>query len=181
MLFPLLGEAIAERLGLAWVRNLIAGTAVLTVLAVGVVATQIQFDWLGGSLAVLMRKDPTDEGLNWVSVRQDLLDRNLLPPGSVVAALNWRDAGKIGYALGPEVTIVCLDQDCRQFGVSRPARGFAGRSMLVLAPESLERATTDAERWFRGVEVLPPSAVRLNGRTLRQVVVLRGTDLNPFP
>jgi hypothetical protein len=181
MLFPLLGQAIAERLHLAWVRNLIAGTAVLTILAIGVVATQIQFDWLGEGLTALMRKDPTDEGLDWVSLRQDLLDRNLLPPDSAVAALNWRDAGKIGYALGPDVTMVCLNQDCRQFGVSRPMRAFAGQSMLVISPESLERAKTDAQRWFRAVDVLPPSSVRLNGRTLRPVVVLRGTDLERPP
>ncbi len=179
MLFPLLGQAIAERLHLAWVRNVIAGTAVLTILAVGVVATQIQFDWLGGSLATVMRKDPTDEGLDWVSIRHDLLARKLLAPGSAVAALNWRDSGKIGYALGPDVTMVCLNQDCRQFAVSRPLRGFAGLSMLVIAPESPERATTDARRWFRSIEVLPPSSVRLNGRVLRPVVVLRGIDLDP--
>ena len=47
-----------------------------------------------------MRKDPTDEGLDWTTIREDLRREGLLPDGAVVATLNWRDGGKIGYALG---------------------------------------------------------------------------------
>ena len=177
MLFPLLGAAIAERVRFAWVRRLIAGTAVLVLVAVGVVASQIQFDWLGGRLTTVMRKDPTDEGLDWVSLRRDLSDRGLLGPGSIVAALNWRDAGKIGYALGPGVTMVCLNADSRQFGFSRPVRDFVGQSMLVLALEPADRAAGDAAHWFRTVTLLAPSAVRIGDRLLRPVTVLGGQDL----
>ena len=179
MLFPLLGPAIAERVHLAWVRRLVAGTALLVLMAVGVVATQIQFDWIGGRLSTVMRKDPTDEGLDWVSLRQDLSDRGSLAPGSVVAALNWRDAGKIGYALGPGVTMVCLNADSRQFGFSRPVRDFVGQSMVVLALEPADRAAGDTAHWFRTVTLLAPSAIRINGRMLRPVTVLEGLDLVP--
>jgi hypothetical protein len=181
MLFPLLGEAIVGRLHLAWTRRLIATTAVLVTAAVGIVVTQVQFDWLGGSLSTLMHKDPTDEGLDWVSLRHDLVDRKLLAPGTVVAALNWRDAGKIGHALGPDVTTLCLNPDSRQFGFSRPLRDFAGQSMTVIALEPPERATSDAMRWFRAIEMLSPASVRLRGRILRPVTVLHGEDLNPHP
>ncbi len=181
MLFPLLGEAIAGRIDRAWVRRLIAATAALVLAALAVVSAQIQFDWLGGSLATVMRRDPTDEGLDWISVRDDLRARGLLPPGAVVAALNWRDAGKFGYALGPGVTMLCLSADSRQFGFAVPPNRFAGRSMLVLAVQPPDRAAADAGHWFGGVETLEASSVRLHGRVLRPVTVMRGHDLRPPP
>ena len=72
--------------GRRWVRRLIVCTAVLELAVVTTIALQIQFDWLGNGLAAVMRRDPTDEGLDWRSVRTDLDARGLLPPGGVAAA-----------------------------------------------------------------------------------------------
>lgn len=179
MLFPLLGERIAAGLGRAWVRRAIGGSAALVLVTVTVVATQIQFDWLGGRLATVMRNDPSAEGLDWTSVRDELRARGLLSPGAVVAALNWRDAGKIGYALGPEVTMLCLNADSRQFGFAYPVRAFAGRDVIVVAVDPAPRAVDEAKTWFASVEVLQPASVVLNGRVLRILTVLRGQGLRP--
>lgn len=175
MLFPLLGDAIARRLDRAWVRGLIAGSAALVVASVTVIATQIQFDWLGGSLRAVMRADPTSEAMDWTSIRHDLTARGLLPPGALVATLNWRDAGKIGYALGPDTTMLCLNADSRQFGFAHPLEQFAGRDILVLSVGSPAPAT----QWFQKVQILPVTYVRLDGRILRTVSVLRGQGLLP--
>ncbi len=179
MLFPLLGEQIAARLDRIWVRRVIAGSAALVLVAVTVVATQIQFDWLRGGLAIVMRNDPTSEGLDWISVREDLRTRGLLPPGAVVAALDWRDAGKIGYALGPDVTVLCLNADSRQLGFAYPVRAFAGQDAIVLSVDPSPRAVDEAKAWFASVEVLPPVSVVLDGRILRTLTVLRGQSLRP--
>lgn len=177
MLFPLLGRAIAERAGVAWVRRTMAGTATLVLASITVIATQIQFDWLGGSLAKVMHTDPTAEGLDWTSLRNDLAARGLLPPGTVAAALSWRDAGKIGRALGPDATMLCLNADSRQFGFADPLRAFTGRDMLVLVIGPADKAMAEAKPWFQTVEVLPGTSVRLDGRVLRTVTVLRGQGL----
>ena len=177
MLFPLLGTAIAERLDRAWVRRLLAGSAALLLLCVGVIAAQIQFDWLGGSLAAVMRTDPTAEGLDWTSLRDDLRARGLLRPGTVAAAFNWRDAGKVGRALGLDVTMLCLSTDSRQFRFAVPPNDFAGQDVLLLTLDPPEKASAEAMRWFRSVEVLPGASVRLDGRVLRTVTVLRGRGL----
>jgi Dolichyl-phosphate-mannose-protein mannosyltransferase len=178
MLFPLLGAAITHHLDRRWVRQLIACTAVLELAAVATIALQIQFDWLGGSLAAVMRKDPTDEGLDWRSVRQDLDARGLLSPGGVAAAMNWRDAGKLGYALGPGTTMLCLNRDSRQFGFAEPASAFYGQDVVVLLAEPEGRGVDEARRWFDSIDVLPNAAVRLEGRMLRTVTVLRGHRLH---
>jgi 4-amino-4-deoxy-L-arabinose transferase-like glycosyltransferase len=178
MLFPLLGNAIACRLDRVWVRSLLAGSAALVLLAVTVIATQIQFDWLGGSLATLLRRDPTDEGLDWTSLRDDLRARGLLAPGTLVAAFNWRDAGKIGYGLGPEATMLCLGPDPRQFGFAHPVLGYAGQDVLLVAVDPAGRASADAKTWFQAVETLSPASVRLDGRVLRIVTILRGRGLH---
>ena len=177
MLFPLLGRAIAQHIGSVHVRRLLAGTAALLLLSVTVIATQIQFDWLGGRLAAVLRDDPTAEGMDWDSLKTDLTARGLLPPGTVVAAMNWRDAGKIGRGLGPDVTILCLSRDARQFGFAVPPLDYAGRDVLVLTLGPADRMPAEVGSWFRSVEILPSATVRLDGRVLRTVAVARGRDL----
>jgi hypothetical protein len=159
------------------VPRLLAGSAALSLVSATVIATQIQFDWLGDILATVMRTDPTPEGLDWASIGDDLRARGLLPPGAVVAALNWRDAGKIGRALGPDTTMLCLNSDSRQFGFARNALAFAGQDVLLLAVQPAGAAT----QWFRSTEALPDTTVRLNGRVLRTITVLRGRGLLPLP
>ena len=63
------------------------------------------------------KRDPDIEGIDWTSLRDRA--RGARPadrPGLVVGADNWRDGGKIAYALGPDVTVLCLNRDSRQFG-----------------------------------------------------------------
>ena len=180
MLFPLLGEAIASRIDRPWIRRGLAASAGLILLAMITIAAQIQLDWLGSILVSATRKDPTEEGLDWTSIREDLSARGLLPPGALVAAFNWRDAGKIGYALGPQATMLCLSPDARQFGFAHPPRDYAGQDMLLLlagpAPHALEMASA----WFQAVDALPPTAVRLDGRVLQVITVLYAHGLRPL-
>jgi hypothetical protein len=179
MLFPMLGAAIACRVDLAWVRWLIGISAALPVVAIAVISAQIQLDWLGDRLTAVMRQDPTAEALDWTSVRDDLRGRGLLPAGSLAAAVDWRDAGKLGHALGPDVTMLCLNADARQFGFAYPPRDFAGRDVLVLVLDPASSVITRAKRWFSTTETLPATSVRLDGRTLRTITVLRGQGLLP--
>jgi len=181
LLFPLLGAAIEQRLDRAPVRRLLAGSAALLLVSVTVIATQIQFDWIGGRLAAIMRTDPTAEGLDWTSIRDDLTARGLLPPGTVAAAFNWRDAGKIGHALGPNVTMLCLSADSREFGFAHPARDYAGQTILLLSLSPPDRALTEARDWFPSVSILQGTTVRIDGRILRTVTVLQGQGLLPAP
>jgi 4-amino-4-deoxy-L-arabinose transferase-like glycosyltransferase len=179
MLFPLLGDAIARHLDRPWVRHLLAGSAALFLASMAVIATQLQFDWLGSRLAVVMRSDPTPEGLDWTSLHDTLQARGLLPQGTVVGALNWRDAGKIGRALGPDATMLCLSTDSRQFGFAHPVQDFTGQDVLLLVLDPAEHGIEEAKHWFRTTTMLPGAIITLHGRVLRTVTVIRGTGLQP--
>ena len=73
----------------------------------------------------------------------------------IVGVPDWRDAGKIAYALGPDVTVLCLNRDARQFGIAWPPTRFIGADMLILAPEHRERVRNELGPAFDSIE---PSA-----------------------
>jgi hypothetical protein len=181
MLFPLLGDAVARRLDRPWVRHLLVGTAVFVVLAVAVVATQVRFDWLHPALAAVTRSDPDVDAIDWTSLRHELETRDLLPPGMIVGVPNWRDAGKVAYALGPEVTTLCLNRDARQFGIAEPPTRFLGADVLILAPEHGDRVPAELGGAFDAIERLPDASVIHAGRTLLHVAVFRGRRLHAWP
>jgi hypothetical protein len=102
-----------------------------------------------------------------------------LASGTVVGSFNWRDAGKLGYALGPDITMLCLSDDARQFGFAYPPRAYAGQDVVLLAVDPSPRALDDARRWFASVDVLAGTSIRLHGRVLGTVTVMRGHGLRP--
>jgi len=181
MLFPLLGQAVARRTQVAWVRRGIAATAALVLIAVSIVGLQTRFDVLGPALTLIARQDPTLEGIDWTSLRTDLTARGLLPSGTVVGVPSWRDAGKIGIGLGPEVTILCLHPDARQFGFAHPPAAFLGRDILILVVGNPAATETALSAVFERIERLDPAPISLRGRVLHQVTVMRGHRLLHWP
>ncbi len=176
MLFPFLGRFVASLWDRLAVRAAIVGTAALCLAGVTVIGTQIRFDWLG---ATMPAKDPTAEGLDWGSLRDDLASRGLLRPGTIVGVPNWRDAGKIAHALGPEVTVICLNPDCRQFTFASPPERWAGTDIILLVVDHPDTVIPALSGMFERIEPLPSSAVTLRGRTLKVVTVATGKGFMP--
>ena len=116
------------------------------------VATQVRLDWLRPVIAALDRKDPDIDAVDWGSLRDDLAARDLLRPGTIVGVPNWRDAGKIAYAVGPDMTTLCLSRDCRQFGFAWPPERFIDADVLILAPEHSERVVAELGPAFDSIE-----------------------------
>jgi 4-amino-4-deoxy-L-arabinose transferase-like glycosyltransferase len=173
MLVPLLGEAIARRRGR---RRWLAATAVIVLTGMALVASEVQLGWLppiGG-------RDPALAGVDWISLRADLARRGLLDrPGLVVAATRWLDAGKIDYALGGRVPVVCLGDDPREYGLTAPVARYAGRDVLIVAPR-----VTPAEinagygALFDAIETLPPASVLHDGRPALSLPLYLGRRLH---
>ena len=172
MLFPLLGRYVAGHWDRVAVRASIVGSAALVVTAVCVIATQERFDWLP-------LDNPTAEGLDWTSLRDDLSARGLLRSGNVVGVPNWRDAGKIAHALGPDVPVICLNEDCRQFAFADPPGRWSGADVLLLIVDHPDTVIPGLRGLFTRIDPLPPSAVTLHGRTLKTVTLARGSNFIP--
>jgi hypothetical protein len=181
MLFPLLGDAVARRADRPIVQRLLYGTAAFIVAGVAVVATQVRFEWLHPAIAAVMRNDPIIDAVDWTSLRDDLAARGLLQTVPVVGVPNWRDAGKIAYVLGPRVTTLCLNRDCRQFAIAFPPARHIGDDLLILAPEHGGRVPAELGGAFDGLAPRPDAPIINAGRTLRQVSVFLARRLRFWP
>ena len=172
MLFPLLGRYVADRWDRRAVRASIVGSAALVIAAVCVIGTQEQFDWLPLDSA-------TAEGLDWTAVRDDLSARGLLRPGTVVGVPNWRDAGKIAHALGPDVPVICLNEDSRQFGFAAPPERWAGADVLLLIVDHADTIVPTLRGLFAHIDIQAPTTVTLRGHVLKTITVATGTKFAP--
>jgi hypothetical protein len=168
MLVPLLGEAIARH----WresrpVRIWLVGTVAFVVVGTTVLASEVRFSWLPTLIGEYPSgKDPSLEVVDWTSLRQDLANRGLLDkPGLVIAALRWSDAGKIDYALGGNVPVICLGPDAHQYGLIARLGDYAGNDVLIVArATSLQQIIGQFWFLFDGIEPLAPVTVLHAGR-----------------
>lgn len=156
--FPLLGAWIADRIGRAWVRRTLGGTAIFLVATLALAAAELNLNLLR------LPGDPLRQGLDWTPLRAALAERGLL--ARPIVAPSWSDTGKLDYALGNDPPVFCLNADCRQYGFrARSAADLVGQDVLLLAPRQEEaRILAAYGPWFAALEPLPPVAFALPGR-----------------
>jgi len=168
LLFPLLGQHVSRwRPGVsrAWLR----GSAALVCLGLLVVAVEMRWNWIG---LIRPGDDPALQAIDWTPLRPALQARGLLK--GPIAALNWPDAGKIGYAIGSDPPVICLNPDAREFAFDQRARPVG--DILIIVPGHAQVEPT----LFKSVEPLPPLRVALPGRTV-EFSLLVGHDLQRWP
>ena len=182
MLLPLLGDAIARH----WrtsrpVRIWLAATAAFVTLGATLFASEVRFNWLPGLIGdFLLGKDPNLDVVDWTSLRAELANRGLLDrPGLVVAGMRWSDAGKIDYALGGRLPVICLGPDARQYGLIARHDDFAGADVLIVAPRiSFEKLVGQYWFLFDSIEWIAPAMVFHAGRPAMRVPLFIGHRLH---
>ena len=70
--------------------------------------------------------DVTRDLVNWTELRTELQARGLLGATAIVAAPHWIQAGKVSYALGPSVEVLCLCERPQHFAYRYNLADFAG-------------------------------------------------------
>jgi 4-amino-4-deoxy-L-arabinose transferase-like glycosyltransferase len=181
MLLPLLGDAIARR----WknnrpVRIWVIGTAAFVAFGGMLVASEVRFNWLSGLIADFpFGKNPNLDAVDWTSLQTELESRGLLDrPGLVVAALKWHEAGKIDYALGGRIPVLCLGQDARQYGLIANPDDYAGADVLIVAPwRSLAQIDDQFRSVFDAIEPIAPATITHAGRPLMTLPLFIGHRL----
>ena len=177
MLLPLLGEVIARRRHTSRpVRIWLGATVTFVLLGVGFVASEVRYGWLPDAFG----KDPSIDLVDWTSLRTELESRSLLGrPGLVVATLKWHEAGKIDYALGGRIPVICLGPDARQYGLTENLDNYAGADVLIVAAR---RLLPQIESQFKGrfdsIEPIAPATVMHAGRPAMVLPLLIGHRLH---
>ncbi len=167
MLFPLLGDVVARHLrGSRTLRRCLAVTAVFVTVGVMFVTSEVRFDWLHYVETFAPGADPDLAAVDWTSLRDDLAARGLLGrPGLIVATTRWFDAGKVDYALGGRVAVICLGDDPRQYGLNTKNQDYNGDDVLIVSPHlSLAQFKSGFGDLFEDVEEIRPSLLLHGGR-----------------
>jgi len=143
------------------VRVSLIATAAFVGFGATLFATEVKFNWLPALIGEFpLGKDPTLDLVDWESLRQDLADRGLLDrPGLVVAAMRWSDAGKIDYALGGRVPVICIGPDSHQYGVIARHDDYAGADVLIVTRVPFEKIV--GQYWFLFDSIEPMASVTI--------------------
>lgn len=161
MLFPLAGRWLsgAGRRAARWVRIGTAATAGFVFLGVLLVGSEVRLNWLPDTVGDIGgRHDPDIDAVDWLSVGTELAQRGFTARNDVfVAATRWMIAGKLDYALGGSLPVLCLCADAREYGIVRPEETQVGHDALIIAPQlSLAETQSAYGERFDAIEELPP-------------------------
>lgn len=166
LLFPLLGDWLAQR---RWVARWAKATAAVTVLLLAVVMCFWYAPQTTHQLGI--PADPLADMRPYTEIH-DYLDVNLDgdklndDKGLVIAPTKWHSAGQFDVALAGRYPVTCFDADARAYGILAPLSGFAGRDFLI--PVALKRAkASEAELapHFAKLTRLPDFTVHQGGDT----------------
>jgi 4-amino-4-deoxy-L-arabinose transferase-like glycosyltransferase len=181
MLLPLLGDAVARH----WrrsraVRIWLVGTAGFVVLGSSFVASEVRFNWLPAVIGDFrLGKDPSLDLVDWTSLGDDLAERGLLDrPKLAVAALRWSDAGKIDYALGGRLPVICLGPDARQYGLLARNDDHAGADVLIVTRASYEKIAGQYWFLFDSIEPIAPATILHAGHPALRLNLFLGHRLH---
>jgi hypothetical protein len=181
MLVPLLGDVIARHWrGSRPLRIWLTATAAFVALGTTLFASEVKFNWLPAMIGGFpLDKDPTLDVVDWTSLRQDLADRGLLDrPGLVIAAGRWSDAGKIDYALGGRVPVICIGPDAHQYGLIARRDDYAGADVLIVARTSFEKIIGQFWFMFDAIDPIAPAMVFHAGRPALTLPLFLGHRLH---
>ncbi len=181
-LFPLLGVELV-RLGQARPAlpgRAAIGTAALLLVALLASAAELRWNWLR---AFAPGFDPGLQALDWTPLRGELDRRGLLHrPNTVIAGPSWSITGKLGYALGGDPPVICLNTDARQFAYGPGPEAHLGQDVLLLGPRlEAVRVREVYGKLFDGIDTLAPAALRFPARPETPIALFLGHRLRAWP
>jgi hypothetical protein len=159
-----------------------AASAVFLLAAVTVFGTDGESGWLANTLPQkFARQDPTLDLLDWTELNSVMAQRHLIDAETpAVAATHWMEAGKLNYAVGKIVPILCLCSDPQQFRYLHSPADFAGRNIIVIgAHKDFIGQLHALEPWFIRTETLAPITLHRSGQEAIELSIVRGIGFRP--
>lgn len=182
MLFPLLGAEVAAAIEnhRRYVRGWLIATAasLAAVLAAVVAMAHLPWPTLAGPGGKIL-PFPLLETVEWAGLKTEIEARGLARrPGLFVAAMRWHEAGKIDYALGGQLPVLCLCHDPRAYGVLTRPEAHLGRTALIVGRDlSPERVLAVYGAYFERIEPMPPVAITHAGKPAFELSLYLGHAL----
>ena len=182
--FPLLGQQLVrfERARPRLLHNAALAVIGMTLCLLAVLVTEARYGWIVAGLPLQSaERDPTLDLLDWHDVQVTLRQRHIIDASTAaVAGTRWMDAGKLNYAIGRNVSVICLCDDPQQFRYLHDLSQFVGRDIIVIKTQrEFERDTPNLDRWFDKVQLLEPIMLRRNGHDAIELAVFRGIGFKP--
>jgi hypothetical protein len=181
--FPLLGDAAARLVGAQhrrlW-RSAIAA-ALFNLLLVVLVGTHATTGWIARAAPMLLdRRDPMLDLLGWSDLKTELGKRHLLRSDMFVAGLNWTNSGKLNYAVGRDMSVLCLCGQPHQFALDGDPAAWRGRDGIIVGTgDQVAAAMPFLATQFERVEALPPVTLTRAGTPAMQLGLARGIGFKP--
>jgi len=93
--------------------------------------------------------------------------------------LKWHEAGKIDYALGGRIPVICLGPDERQYGLVANPDDHVGADVLIVGPRrSLAQIESQFGARFDTIEPIAPATVMHAGRPAMELPLFIGHRLH---
>lgn len=124
--------ALEARCAPGLVRGLRASIAYLA-FVVALVVSQTTTGWLDRWIPSFPQSDPAVDMLDWSALRDELKARGALGPTTLVGTLSFVDAGKVDYALGGTVPVLCLSRAPHHYPLLHDVDAYAGRDVLIVS------------------------------------------------
>ena len=173
--FPLLGRMAAElqQERRARLRRATVATAVALLGFFVIAGSQAMSGWVNRVAPGLAFKDPTLDLLDWRALDAAVASSGLDLSNDFVATAHWMEAGKVNYAVGRTVPVLCLCSDARHFAFLHDNKDYEGRNALLL---SRREGLIDAMApHFASVEKLPDIVLTRGGQPAIVVKAARAT------
>ncbi len=168
--FPLAGAWIAER-SKAFAGNWARASAALSLVVVGLYLAA-----LGGLISFLGSRDPTRYAHDFPVAQ---VQKAYEAAGAKFAIVdNWRLGGRLGVALGPDISICAFGSDPRGLAFACSTQNFVGATALAAS----ENGSTSAPEFTSNFDSVEPAGALQVGPTRRTYVFRRANNLHrAFP
>lgn len=186
--FPLLGETVAQALHRRsrLVKRWLEFSSVAFIAIILLLGSHTATGWMNSAFPGLFSGgDPSLEALDWRDVPPRLTEEGYSPSGATfVITGHWIDAGKLDYALGGRLPVLCLSDAPHHFAFMYHPSVFEGQDALIIGRSHIIGDAAAYRPWFDSVTPLPPLAVTRGGRTEIELVAFYARNFHgnyPLP
>ena len=169
-------------------RNLLAGTAIATVLGITILTTHIATGWLqdvpGLSKTLTGIEDPTFECVDFDGLERAFAERGLLDRTDLFVLSDWWfRCGKVDYALRGRLPVLAFTRnDPRGYAFFDHSERFVGKDGILVTTKTLAEAELHFARYFERIAPIGSVNVGRRGRREYTLYLYRCERLKqPYP